>query len=137
MTTAAPVALKVAAAAHADYSNETRSYTMDYTRPLFVEISTADYATREEAEAAAALFPKSAKFYVSTCSHPGGIYTYTARTRSELTANDNNGGRNETGIRRYRSIMARADKLGAEIEFAAGFVNHYPTRESFESAIAG
>lgn len=136
MTATAAPALKVYAAAHSTYLGE-QEYRMDYSRPLFVEIATADYATEAEAAAVVALFPKSAKFYVSRCSHAGGIQTYSARTRATLVPTGNNGGTNETGVRRYRSIMARAEKLGASVEFVTGrTVNAYADRETFEAAIA-
>lgn len=129
--------LTVRAVAHATYDNATREYTMDYSRPLFVELSIGDFDTREDAEAAAALFPKSAKFSVVECRHAGGVVTYSAHSRASLYENGINKGVNETGIKRYRSTVARAEKLSMPVVFTSGgVVNAYAERESFESAIA-
>ena len=73
----------------------------------------------------AALFPKSVGF-----GRYGDMFV-------KLTSNAVNGGVNETGIRRYRSLVRHAAKLGVEIVWTTGNVrNAYQTQADFEAAIA-
>lgn len=69
-------------------------------------------ATVEEAREIATKFPKTAKFYAGDVSHGGGVETGLVRASITLQSNDVNGGANETGMKRLRSIRKNAEKLG-------------------------
>jgi hypothetical protein len=116
-----------------------RGYDLHPERPQDYTLRSPDFATREEAEAWAAQFPKAVRFYVTTLSYSDGrAMTYHARTGSvRLTADAVNGGVNETGVRRYRSAIRTAAKLGLDVVFPAGgnVVNAYTDRAAFEAAI--
>lgn len=125
---------------------DTTTWTPDYTRPTRVELRSANYPTREDAEAFVALFPKSTKFRITFCDTPvtPGVYdgahtrTWSAVSATVLAADDVNGGINETGVKRYRSTIARAAKAGVAVEWGFGgraAFNAYPTREAFDAAI--
>ena len=70
--------------------------------------ATASFDRPAEAMAFAARFPKSAGLQ---------IHGANATSRATLTANGVNGGVNEAGVRRYRSLIARAQQLGVTIEW--------------------
>jgi hypothetical protein len=108
-------------------------------RPAGVEFS-AKVATREEAEALAALFPKAHLFRVvevfgigADYKATGGIAYYYVYSKTKLAAVKGNSA-NETGVKRYRAIMARAAKVGVAVEWQ-GSIHGYETRESFEAAL--
>lgn len=97
---------------------------------------------RAVAEALAAEFPKSAKVKVVTLStHTPGDFSDafdvpTLRFRADLRSNGVNGGVNETGLRRYRSLRRTIEKLGLAVEWTATSNNSYATEADFESAVA-
>lgn len=68
----------------------------------------ASFEQPAEAMAFSARFPKSAGLKV---------YGATATSRARLTANDLNSGVNEAGVRRYRSLIRRAQRLGVTIKW--------------------
>lgn len=69
------------------------------------------FATREEADAFVAQFPKSAKWGV--CSFSGRGWTqFSVKTRFNLTANGVTGAKNETAIKRFRALEKKLAKLG-------------------------
>lgn len=84
--------------------------------------------TRETAEAVAALFPRSCKLRGTTLSgrrnaagerFESGYLTFHAA----LHANGVHGARNETGITRYKRLLAHAAQLGYSIEWGMPFRN--------------
>lgn len=84
-----------------------------------------------EAMAFAARFPASAGLQ---------IHGANAVSRATLAANGANGGVNETGVRRYRSLIRRAQQLGVTIEWhgnAAGFRTVLISQEAFEANVFG
>jgi len=102
-----------------------------------VDFAEGDEAGRDEL---LALFPKSTKLKASGCSTfdeetNRRFVIPTIRGSVELRSNGVNGGVNETGIKRYRSIVKHADKLGIEIVFGTRFQNAYADRAAFEQAI--
>jgi hypothetical protein len=96
---------------------------------------------RAAAEAIVALFPKSAGLVASTCREylPAGTKTWGyIMGRAALAKDGVNGGKNETGIKRYRSLAKAADKLGYTLDFAtrgSKIVGGYTSREEFEAAL--
>lgn len=52
-----------------------------------------------------------------------------------LTKNGTNGEKNETGIARYRKMIARLEKMGFPVEWTAAYSNSYKTRGAFEAAL--
>lgn len=103
----------------------------------------ARYETPEQAEAAAALFPKSCRVRVGTLGTYTGLGTpdyrtftlHTIHVSITLSADKVNGGRNETGIKRYRSIMKAINKAGLAVEWVAGCGNSYASQADFENAL--
>lgn len=101
-----------------------------------------EVADRDEAAAVVSLFPKSAKMYATTMhTHEGGDWRNGAEItvgrvahRSNLSANQANGGANETALRRYATIMRAADAAGIPVEYAPRWRNSYPDAEAFEAA---
>lgn len=131
-------ALQITAYAVSRYDSVTRTHYVDLDVPQNFRISSEDLATREEAEALLALFPKSAKGRVT---HVSGFNlpaegVFVVKFEARLAADGVNGGTNETGVRRYRSIIRSAAKAGLAVDFCeARALNTYPTRERFESAL--
>lgn len=104
----------------------------------------ARYETPEQAEAAAALFPKSCRIrtsrlstYVGTWGQPDyrDLVLHTIDVTIKLSSDGSNGGKNETGIKRYRSIVKACEKAGLAIEWVAGYGNSYATQADFEAAL--
>ena len=74
----------------------------------------------EGARTLAAQFPKSTKVRALSLTHSStsgrpvdGFLKFSA----QLAADGVNGGRNETGIRRFKSLLKAAEKLGLTVEF--------------------
>lgn len=117
----------------------------DPSQPHRVIVTSPEFATREEAEAWAALFPKSAGFSVSNlASYPlpegGWRLVFGARSHTALRPTKGND-RNETGIKRYHAIMKKAQAAGLTVDWETTVLGQtgpyiYQTREAFESAIA-
>lgn len=103
--------------------------------PASIYVSAA-LPTRQDADALVARFPKSVKLYAADLN---GDPLNTARVRAtiDLLGTTANGGVNETGLKRYRSILKSAAKLGITVDFKAhGCAPSYPTQEALEAAIA-
>jgi hypothetical protein len=112
--------------------------------------ATLEVDTPEEAREIAASFPKSAKVHGQT------LHTYVADENghaildsegchqtlyhgwvsfhAKIKADDVNGGRNETGIRRYRSFSKAAEKLGFAVEYDANAFGNSLSVEELEEA---
>lgn len=95
--------------------------------PQHVEISSTRFGTKEEAEAFAANFPKSTRLVVRMCTHyEGGRVTRTTwgfDATVKLLANGVNGGRNEAGIKRIRTLLKNAEAKGVNVEWGMGYGN--------------
>lgn len=92
--------------------------------------ATASFDEPDEAIAFAASFPKSAGVKVHGAN---------ATARATLRGDGVNRGTNETGIRRYRSLISRAQKLGVTIEWHASSTTRTAliSQEAFEAAVFG
>lgn len=87
----------------------------------------------EEASEIAAQLPKSLRIRVNRVV--GEEYVVIGFD-AQLTANDSNGGANEAGIKRYRSLRKHLDRLGYTVEFKrTRAINSYATEQAFEQAI--
>jgi hypothetical protein len=94
--------------------------------------------TREQADAIAAQFTKSAKMIAAEVTDPFGPRRHYAVVHSyaDLAANSVNRGVNETGVKRYHSVCRQLAKLGYTIEWTTPYINSYATQADFEAAIA-
>lgn len=89
------------------------------------------FATREDAEAFVALLPKSCKVRASTITgrdYQAGLVKFNAM----LAADGVNGGRNETGIKRYRALAAACERIGCPIIWTMPFSNSITEAELAE-----
>lgn len=112
-----------------------KAYTQ-HGRPSWVEV-TAHVQTKELAAEIAAQFPKSVNVRGQGMNWGlAGITTGWVSFRATLAANGVNGGRNETGIRRYHNLIKHLARLGHAVEYEVNASNSYPSREAFETAIA-
>lgn len=90
--------------------------------------------TLEDAQAFVAKFPKSYGMHATTLVSNGmrkGYVTF----RAALLKNGVNGGKNETGIGRYRKVMKALDTMGVRIGWVHPYSNSYMTRETFEATL--
>ena len=94
----------------------------------------AELPTKADAAEFAAQFPKSAKVFAGLLYTENGTRGW-ASAQASLVSDGVNGGVNETGLRRYRTIVKTAERLGIEILWVARAGNAYATREAFEAAI--
>lgn len=102
----------------------------------YVEAS-ARVETKEEAQAIAALFPKSARVMGTTLSGclDGNLQSTVGYVHFwvELQSNGVTGARNETGLKRYRSFRRWAERLGFATEWTAQYGNSIKTEAEFEN----
>jgi len=112
----------------------TSPYYNDSHAPTHFEFQ-QDFPTIEDATAFRDQFPKATKLFVYTIHTSEGGKYYGVTTRANLTSDRNNGGINETGLRRYQAVIKAAAKLGIEIVCDPNATNAYETREEFEQAI--
>lgn len=86
-------------------------------KPLFITAKSEEFATREEAEALHANFPKYVNAKVTRLTYwDSREATYSVRLEVNLQPTKGND-RNEGGIRRYRAFRKVADTLGT-VQFA-------------------
>jgi hypothetical protein len=115
--------------------------------PQSYEVRTQYRATRAEAEADAAAYPKGARLRVISFNGGYGATgeqnwtVYYAGVRIELAANGTNGGINETGVKRLHQIERAAAKLGQDIVWDPALNggsprNAYHTREALAAGLA-
>lgn len=125
---------KVTAHHHFEYAGGATRHHLD--RPMSVEVQ-IEVETQELAAEIAATFPTSCKMRsgpVYRCDAPVRGYV---SCRVILTADRVNGGRNEAGIKRYRSVRRAIAKLGHTAVWVADRAdNAYATEDAFEAAIA-
>jgi hypothetical protein len=124
------------------HGNMMASATKD-GQPTYIE-NHFTFQTKEEADAFAALFPKSLRVRSSSLStqkqyHPElegtgpvklGYVTFDVKF-SPTKGND----ANETGANRYRKFMAKLDELGYDVKWRPS--PSFKTREEFEAALEG
>ena len=114
-------------------------FDMHPEAPIRWEFASADFASREDAEALMATMPKALKAWVASCYHQHGVTTYSVHAKANLAADDVNGGVNETGVRRYWTLTRWAAKTSTPITFDGGYsevvANAYQDRATFEAAI--
>ena len=95
----------------------------------------------ELAKEIAAMFPKSVKMYATKlATYTPGDYSdrFTVglvNMEATLVANGVNGGKNEAGIKRVRSFMKNAEKLGFKTEYKMPYTNSL-TEAEFRALIA-
>lgn len=157
-TTATPNVLRVAGYVVANYLGHGQDYELT-DQPSHVDVSIrtapvhipadpdrlAGASGREILQAAGQelvdLFPKSVRF--RACFGPtepaadgdGFMGTGEARTHVRLAADGTNGGVNESGIKRLRTIVRTARKLGLTIEFPRYRVVNPMTPDQFFAMI--
>lgn len=100
---------------------------------FLIRMDTFDEAAATEI---ASRFPKSARLRVTTLSFSDGRpkVSYIIG-RGNLVANGANGGINETGAKRYHTLIRAAAKAGVSIRWEARWGNSYPSAHAFETAI--
>ncbi|WP_006243926.1 hypothetical protein [Mycolicibacterium tusciae] len=89
----------------------------------------ATFDREAEAQAFAARFPKSAGL---------SVHGANVSARAPLTGNVANGGTNESGIVRYRRLVARAQKLGVTLTWGTtgpGFRHEVLSQAEFDALI--
>jgi hypothetical protein len=100
---------------------------------------------KADAVAFAASLPKAAGFKGTTLGTYDGTPGQADYDRYEvgyvfcygvLISNGNNGGVNETGLRRFRAAMRALEAAGITVEWTAPCVNSYPTLAEFLAAVA-
>lgn len=95
----------------------------------------ARFDSYEAAAEAVARFPKSYRLVAVKGRYDGHDYG-VVRTTVKLEGDDANGGKNETGIKRYRALLTKAEKLGYKVEYVAGqAVNAYLTRAELDAVL--
>jgi hypothetical protein len=106
----------------------------DAAAPQAVTV-TARVATEEDARTIAALFPKTvglrASGLVGSAEHTGYLH-FSAKLLKDGVVGD----RNETGLRRFARLIAKAAELGIKIEYRGTFANSYRTLDAFCAAAA-
>lgn len=111
----------------------------DNKRPQGFAAYGPERATEAEALADLDFFPKSAKFtmdrvtFVREGRH--GFY-YQIQTQANLAADGVNKGVNETGVKRYRTVVRNAECMGIVWQGSeVVYPNSYLSREEFEAAL--
>lgn len=90
--------------------------------------------TLEQAVEIAGWFPKSCRIEATRLVSASSVRGYV-RGGASLRSNGVNGGVNETGLRRYRSIVRHCQRLGITTGYRADAGNSYPSQAEFEAAI--
>lgn len=128
-TTAAT--FQLGAYCHRAYDYTTATYgELDLDQPYHAKVE-AVVATLEDAQAIVAQFPKSAGLRAATLyGDPEGRTGFVSLT-VKLAANGVTGERNETGVKRLRSFLKKAEALGLAVEYRANAANSYPDQETF------
>jgi hypothetical protein len=91
---------------------------------------TAYFLTEEAAQEYLARFPKSAGLHVSTTSFGASQKVWHVKGQARLLADGVNGGRNETGIKRFQRVLATAAKQDLPIRYETPFANSVPTLDA-------
>jgi hypothetical protein len=100
----------------------------------------ARFDNRFDAELFAVRFPVSAKMRIESVmsgqSVNGLPAYYQVSSTNTLLPSKRNGKLNEAGVKRVRTILARAATYGIEVQYHTQFGNSFPTREAFETILA-
>lgn len=92
-------------------------------------------ANVEEARELAARFPKSCGMKAGTLWTAEGARGWVS-CQATLQADGVNRGVNETGLRRYRAVLAAAERLGLTVAYVPQAGHAYASRADFEAAVA-
>ena len=95
--------------------------------------------SHEEAQSVGAAWIASHGLFglVATSLSSAGLMWSFVHFRANLWPNGVNGGRNETGIRRYKNLVKKLEVAGVPLAWAGDkYSNACPTREQFEKLIA-
>ena len=88
----------------------------------YLQIQTPARNTPEEAAADLARLPRGARLRATSCRHwhedAPMTHTYYATAYIDYAPNGVNGGKNETGAKRFRSLMRWADKNAVPVVYA-------------------
>lgn len=119
----------------------TESNTFRVTASAYSVQAYMTVATPELAAEVAARFPKSAKVLsqqLSTFDRETGanLTLGTVHFAAYLMANGVNGGRNETGIKRYHTFVRAAERLGYAVEYDATAYANSLTEAELAEAVA-
>lgn len=109
-------------------------YSTQTDEPQHVSLR-AEVETLEKAREIAAQFPQSVKLRPTTLDKRNGMTVGYLYFNATLLANGVNGGRNEAGIKRYRSLRKAIARLGYATTYATTATNSYTTEADFEAAI--
>lgn len=109
------------------------TYNSETGTPQMVK-ATGRVATPELAREIAAAFPKATKIRGGAISTSTGKEGYI-NLYAELTPNGSNRGVNETGLKRFRSFLKAAERLGHTVEYRAVFSNSYESMADFNDAL--
>ena len=105
--------------------------------PNFIEVG-AHTATREQADALAEQFPKSAGLRgvgLSGTTNGKWVSSGMAAQNLRLMPTEITGSKNEAALKRYSSFRKAADKLGHTVVYEPRMGNAYPTQDEFHKAI--
>lgn len=89
-----------------------------------IRIESERFATKQEAEAVLAQFPKYLRGAVETIYCYQGPTTYQVRWEFMFLKNRATGGKNETSAARFRKLQAAAEKAGFELRFRCRFAQN-------------
>jgi hypothetical protein len=103
---------------------------VDY-KPLFLDFQ-AIFVTEEDAVQFASQFPKSARVYGGSLGGRRGFEGIT-HTRINLRPTGLSGMKNETGIKRIKTIVRTCEKLGIELARVQRSGNSYPIEFEIKS----
>jgi hypothetical protein len=111
---------------HCTYDYATSQYTLFPEQPLGVKVC-AEFATTEDAKAFAKLFPKYVGLRVRAHTVWGQVWFGENRVTGE---------KNETGLKRWRKMIAVIEQHGFLYAFATEkCVNGYRDIETFNNAL--
>lgn len=129
--------LFLTAHARSTYDHKARVSTVHFETASSVDFRSPYFDAKSDAEAFLAMFPKSARLRIVSTGMLDGSTKWSARGEAKLSADAVNGGANETGVKRYRSMVKNAAKLNIPVVFVTSTaINAYASLEEFDAAIA-
>lgn len=105
----------------------------DLSKPQRVSVEMT-FETEEAAREFAAQLPKNLGARAGKLYAKDDVKGFLSIHANLLPTKGND--RNETGIKRYHAAVRKLAALGVTFEWSTPYSNSYPTRESFETAIA-
>lgn len=91
-------------------------------------------ATKEDAQAIAAMFPKSVRAFGCSLSNSDEGSGHVS-VEVNLKATKVTGSVNEAGIKRLASALRTIERNGGAVEYAAPYTNSYATRDDVRDAL--